>query len=70
MEEVVEDVLPLRRRTLRQPTVVEEVKPVYETVTENAGVGDVEWREPLPWSDWVEREDVGVVAPEDDGRQD
>lgn len=53
VNEVVEDVQPLRRRTLRQPTVVEEVQPIFETVTETAEVGDVEYRDAIPWSEWV-----------------
>ena len=54
VNEVVEDVQPVRRRTLRQPTVIEEVQPIYETITETADVGEIEWREAIPYSDWVE----------------
>ena len=53
IQEVVEDVMPLRRRTVRQPTVVEEVQPIHETITEIAGVGDVEHRAPMRWADWT-----------------
>ena len=60
VNEVVEDVRPVRRRTVRQPTVVEEVSPVYETVTETGSVGDIEWREVVPASEW--RKEPGQIA--------
>ena len=52
VEETVEDVMPLHRRTIRQPTVVEEVQPVHEVVTETASVGDIEYREPVSRAEW------------------
>lgn len=67
VRETVEDVTPLRRRRVRAPTVIEEVKPVYETITETEGVDTVQWRKPINWSDWVEADDepqgTGLIAP-------
>ena len=59
VDEVVEDVRPVRRRTLRQPVVVEEVSPVYETVTETASVGDTEWREAVSEAQWGQQQESG-----------
>ena len=57
VHETVEEVLPVRKRTIKQPTIVEQVQPVYEAVTETAGVDEVEWRDALPRSQWRDQQD-------------
>ena len=54
IDEVVQDIQPVRKQRVRRATVVEEVRPVLETVTETTGVRDVEWRDAVPYSQWAQ----------------
>ena len=62
VEETVEDVVPLHRRTVRQPTVIEEVQPVHEVVTETASVADIQYREPVARTEWDQMGGGGAPA--------